>query len=51
MLMLRVIGYTALMIASIGGHKDIAKLLLENEADVNAKNDDEKYGVNYCSKS
>lgn len=23
------------------GHKDIAKLLLENEADVNAKNDDE----------
>ncbi len=36
------LGYTALMYASINGHVEIAKLLLENGADPTIKNNDGK---------
>lgn len=36
------LGYTALMYASMNGHMEIVKLLLENGADTSIKNNDGK---------
>ncbi|MCA9175060.1 MAG: ankyrin repeat domain-containing protein [Planctomycetales bacterium] len=42
--------YTALMRACIGGHAEIAKLLLEAGADINAKHDDGQLPLHFAAK-
>jgi hypothetical protein len=44
-------GTTALMLATIRGHADIVKLLLENGADIHAENADGKTALSYAQKS
>ena len=42
-------GATALMAASINGHKEIVQLLLAKRADVNAKTDDGETALMFAS--
>ncbi len=43
-------GWTALMHASIYGHKEIVEILISNKADVNAKDNDDFTALMYASR-